>query len=155
MFLSSSQLLHAQWQVLDPQLPDSLDFIAWGICAVDENVVWGNPLRNVISNEENRYFYKTTDGGQTWTFGVIEEAWSGGWSMNDLFALDANRAWAIRNRSLGQDSSEVLKTVDGGDVWVHQNLPAGNIALYGIHFFNENEGWFLVKPRSLMRVLTR
>jgi photosystem II stability/assembly factor-like uncharacterized protein/sugar lactone lactonase YvrE len=133
-------LTYAQWQVLDPQLPDSCNFIAWGICVVDENVVWGNPLNNNLPQVEDRNFYKTTDGGQSWTFGVIEEAWSGWWGMENLIALDANTAWAIRNRFPDQDSSEILKTVDGGDVWVHQNLPAAYTALFGIHFFNENEG---------------
>lgn len=138
--LGNMNLLQAQWQVIDPQLPDSLDFIAWGISVVDENVVWGNPLRNGVIDAEDRYFYKTTDGGQTWTFDAIEEAWPGWWTMNDLFALDANTAWAIRVRLPGQDTSEVLKTVDGGNVWVHQDLPMTYTGLFGIHFFNEKEG---------------
>ena len=132
---------HAQWQVIDPQLPDSLDFIAWGISVVDENVVWGNPLRNIAPQmPENKYFYKTSDGGQTWTFGEIEGAAPGWWLNSDLVAIDANTAWVTRVKLPEQFISEILKTIDGGDNWTHQTLPIDTIGITGIHFFNENEG---------------
>lgn len=140
--------LRAQWQVIDPQFPDSLNFISWGISVVDENTVWGIPIHNGSKPKSNhRYFYKTTDGGQSWTLGEIGEAIADDWwSFNDIYALDANTAWCVRTNledvnQGGQDSSEVLKTVDGGDVWVRQNLPYSlPTALCGVHFFNKNEG---------------
>jgi len=48
--------------VIDPHLLDSLDFIAWDISVVDENIVWGNPRQNIAGDytdfSERQFFYK-------------------------------------------------------------------------------------------------
>ena len=56
-----------------------------------------------------RRIYKTTDGGQTWTF-VQEVTWSGQFSF-----VNANQGWA----SVVNDSSEnaLVKTINGGVRW--------------------------------------
>lgn len=160
-FLLAVALCHAtptqaQWLEIAPPFPDSLNLICWGISVVDENVVWGNARINTPQwfpdLPERQYFYKTTDGGQTWKFGEIKESLHN-WkkkSVDCLFALDSNTAWAINNHyaletltatSIEFDSSEILKTMDGGDTWVQQTLPVVHRNdMMGIRFFNQNEG---------------
>lgn len=148
---------HAQWQEIDPDFPDSLDLLCWGLSVVNENVVWANALQNknidFADFPERQYFYKTTDGGQTWKLGEIKNALHN-WrkkSVDDLFALDSNTAWALNNHWALEtvagsshyefDSTEILKTIDGGETWAHQTLPVMHrTSLMGIRFFNQNEG---------------
>ena len=40
--------VHAQWLEIDPHFPDSLNFIAWGISVVDENIVWEQQVSKTI-----------------------------------------------------------------------------------------------------------
>lgn len=145
--------VHAQWQVIYPPLPDSLNFIGWGISVVDENIVWGNPKINIQNTVypatwlTNKYYYKTLDGGNTWSWGeidgvTVENDAGEYWFNAHLCGVDSNSAWVVRFEGLAGYPAEVFRTTDGGDTWVRIDLPIEFLqtGLFGIHFFNQNEG---------------
>lgn len=150
--LCKIDFIHAQWQVIYPPLPDSLNFIGWGISVVDENIVWGNPKINIANTVyppaslTNKYYFKTLDGGNTWSWGEIDgvtvENDAGElWSNARLCGVDSNSAWVVRFEAYAGEISEVFRTTDGGDTWVRIDPPIEfPTALLGIHFFNQNEG---------------
>jgi len=106
----SSQRLaleNPSWQV---QYTDSTALFI-GVHAVDENVVW-------VSGTGGR-FVRTSDGGATWSPGVVPGADS--LQFRDVHAIDANTAFLL---SIGNGlSSRIYLTEDGGATWsmVYQN----------------------------------
>ncbi len=95
------------WQI---QYTDSTALFI-GIYAVDENVVW-------VSGTGGR-FVRTTDGGTTWSPGVVPGADS--LQFRDVHAIDADTAFLL---SIGNGpSSRIYLTEDGGATWsmVFQN----------------------------------
>lgn len=150
--LGKMNFAQAQWQVIYPPLPDSLNFIGWGISVVDENIVWGNPKINIANTVypptylTNKYYYKTLDGGNTWSWGeidgvTVENDAGEYWFNAHLCGVDSNTAWVVRFEGYGADKTEVFRTTDGGDTWVRKDPPLEFPSeLLGIHFFNQNEG---------------
>ncbi|MBK6930491.1 MAG: hypothetical protein IPH12_06325 [Saprospirales bacterium] len=131
--LGNKNFLQAQWQVIDPQFPDSLDLIAWGISVVDENVVWGiSGPNSKNSDAEDRYFYKTTDVGQTWTpLPAANTIW-GGW-LTDVECVPGSGGvyWGV------SQTSTVLSK-DNGNTWLHEDTP---FLLWFAEFLSPNVGW--------------
>ena len=76
-----------------------------GISAVDESTVW-------VSGSGGR-FVKTTNGGSSWTAGVVPGADSV--QFRDVHAFDGNRAFVL---SIGPGTDyRIYKTTDGGSTW--------------------------------------
>ena len=73
---------------------------------------------------DNR-IYKTTDGGDTWTFLLISEDF-------DMYFLDQQNGW------VSAFAGSVKKTTDGGSTWSSIYPPNGAQAIY---FRNTLEGW--------------
>ncbi|MCK6695051.1 MAG: T9SS type A sorting domain-containing protein [Thermoanaerobaculia bacterium] len=150
--LGNINYAQAQWQVIYPPLPDSLNFIGWGISVVDENIVWGSPKINIANTVypptslTNKYYYKTLDGGKTWSWGeidgvTVENDAGEYWFNAHLCGVDSNSAWVVRFEAFGNDTCEIFRTTDGGDTWVRKTPPFEfTTSLLGIHFFNQKEG---------------
>jgi photosystem II stability/assembly factor-like uncharacterized protein len=84
----------------------------------------------------NETILKTTDGGTTWVTQSIG-------STFDLYSvdfLDSNLGYAVG----GRDSSNFLKTTNGGVVWTRTTLDLGGLStliLNCVEFINANDGW--------------
>ena len=94
------------------------------------------PLRAYLPDGEMRtMFYRSTDGGETWTFlnGVLPPA-------NHFVFVDSENWWLLGESSL-------FRTRDGGTGWEDLSgaLPAGFIPL-NLDFTDANNGWMLVSP---------
>jgi len=96
-----------------------------------------------ISND----FAVTTDGGTTWTPGIIDLPTE--LKPGDISAIDGNKAWvAAYNANYG---GGVFFTDDGGQTWTQQTTAAftGSTSFTNtIHMFNENDGVVMGDPNS-------
>jgi photosystem II stability/assembly factor-like uncharacterized protein len=104
-----------------------------GISVVDENVAWGVSLHFVGTIPA---FTKTTDGGETWTSGIIET----GATDIDIYSISAKdslTAW-VGSLSAAQTGA-TFKTTDGGKTWaLDSTLNTLNITM---HFWSDLEGF--------------
>ncbi len=76
-----------------------------GVSAVNRRVAWA-------SGDKGTYA-RTTDGGRTWSAGVVSGA--EGLDFRDVDAFDANTAYLL---AIGEgERSRIYKTVDGGRHW--------------------------------------
>ncbi|HEX6680027.1 MAG TPA: hypothetical protein VF063_05220, partial [Gaiellaceae bacterium] len=65
----------------------------------------------------NGFAYRTNDGGRTWTKHAFDFAHTCNAGSNFLLdALDARRAWVVRNEPAGSFAS-LYRTTDGGRSW--------------------------------------
>jgi photosystem II stability/assembly factor-like uncharacterized protein len=88
----------------------------------------------------NGFTYRTNDGGRTWTRHAFDFAHSCAAGSNFLLdALDARRAWVVRNEPAGSFAS-LHRTTDGGRSWhvVNENLPD----IGAVTFVGNSRGWF-------------
>jgi len=115
--------------------------------AVDSNIVWGtaadgNNLAGACSD-----FTKTTDGGNTWTPGVITN--STGLLSAMISALDANTAYVAMFRVSGNKPMGIYMTADGGATWNRQATASfSSTASFPdvVHFFNATDGVAIGDP---------
>ncbi len=133
-----SSSLFAQWESIGSGVSvNPRDYFSLSV--VDENTIWAVPLNpNFIANYE---YTKSTDGGISWEEGSLPDS-IGNYYPGNIHALNANMAWIIMIENSVQDRIKILKTEDGGNLWVEQNgefNDAGH-AFAALHFFNENEG---------------
>jgi len=80
----------------------------------------------------NSEFYKTIDGGSTWT------------QKNAPIGNTANQIFMV-NDSIGYASAgggNYLKTTDGGETWQWLNLFLTGAVLWPVYFINEQTGFF-------------
>lgn len=110
--------------------------------AVDENVVWATAYDGSGGTAVIQEFTRTTDGGETWVPGTVNNATGLEFSM--IFALDANTAWAPMYRSTGSTPQGIYHTSDGGATWTRQaSASFSNSASFPnvVHFFDANDGF--------------
>ncbi len=116
------------------------------ISAVDENVVWVSGLGGSFAH--------TTDGGETWTAGIVMDADS--MQFRDVDAFDKDTAYLLSAGS--GDRSRIYKTTDGGQHWVLQftnDEPAGFFdcmafwdSKNGVAFSDAVDGEFIIVRTS-------
>ena len=119
------------------------------ISVVDANTAWAIAYDGTGGSAIVHDFSRTTNGGTTWTPGIIGGPGTNALEFSNIHALDANTAWvAMYNASGG---GRIYKTTDGGQNWTHQSTatfsaPDGfpNV----VHFFNANEGWAMGDPNN-------
>lgn len=121
---------------------------------VNENVVWalaydgGTPTPPATENPDIQEMTMTSDGGLTWTARVINIE-NPALHLTNISPVSATTAWigAVDN-TLGLGG--VYKTIDGGESWNQQNVPAylvdGESWFNGVHFFDENVGLTIGDP---------
>ncbi|MEM1093698.1 MAG: hypothetical protein AAGJ10_03765 [Bacteroidota bacterium] len=86
------------------------DALIIGMHAVDDQVVWASGQRGT--------FVRTTNGGSTWTAGVVPGADS--LEFRDVHGITADMAYLL---SAGTgDASRIYKTVDAGTTWTLQYM---------------------------------
>lgn len=153
--IAFSSAVSAQWTSQATAFPDESRGLS-EIKIVDANTVWalaydGSPLppgQTVPNNIQE--FTRTTNGGDSWTPGVIEFG-DPDLEINNITAVSATTAWAsaiINVAAPGDISSNgvgtIVKTTDGGVTWTPQltngfQIP-GSSFLNGVHFFDANVG---------------
>ncbi|MFI5406862.1 MAG: YCF48-related protein, partial [Nitrososphaerales archaeon] len=99
--------------------PDLSSFIFF----LDEFNGWA--VLNAV-DEGTGIIYKTTDGGENWTFSVT----TSGNIIRSIFFTDQNIGWVT-------GSVGVFKSTDGGITWIEKNLVGGA----SIYFIDANNGW--------------
>lgn len=70
--------------------------------------------------------------------------------ISDIFFLDDNFGWAVTFELEGPDiRSKILKTTNGGNIWVKENYSHLNIILTTIFFEDTLNGWIGGRPFDL------
>jgi photosystem II stability/assembly factor-like uncharacterized protein len=110
---------------------------------VDANTVWAIPYDGdgVAPVENVQEFTKTTDGGTTWTAGIVDLG-DPLLAINNISAIDGQTAFiSAIDGAVG--GGGVYKTTDGGASWINSN-PGGYISstsfLNVVHFYDANVG---------------
>jgi len=121
------------------------------ISAVDSNVVWA-VARDGLDEDLGwdfpiQEFTYTTDGGETWNAGTIQNCEGLGLAM--IKGINAQKAYVAMYRWTGSKPQGIYVTTDGGNTWEQQTTAAFNSGYSFtdcIHFFNENDGWCMGDP---------
>ena len=121
---------------------DKPGFVCFDISAIDENILWTVPFNG---NE----FSRTTDGGQTWTTGIIPFS-NPNFGTTTIHAFDENTAILMGLSFPDQAAGKMYKTTDGGATWVEQtsSFVNPNEGPQVFHFFNENDGFALAQVKN-------
>ncbi len=109
---------------------------------IDANTVWGLAYDGTATASNVQEFTLTTNGGTTWTPGVINVG-NTALSIGNLCAISATTAWVSAFDSTAGLGS-IWKTTDSGATWAQQNIGAFSTAasswIDGVHFFDANNG---------------
>ena len=107
----------------------------------DANTVWGLAFDGSATAANIQEFTRTTDGGTTWTPGIIDIG-NPALVIGNLSAIDANTAWVSAfDETNGQGL--IGRTIDGGASWEVQTgteFTSATSWCDGVHFFNANNG---------------
>ncbi|HMQ48912.1 MAG TPA: T9SS type A sorting domain-containing protein [Saprospiraceae bacterium] len=153
VFVFISLNLHAQvWQSYVPLLPDTLGTYDLRIAHNNEQVAWSVLMKYDVTSSsynwvpsETLFFAKTSDGGSTWSGGVIPmgvEPYA-----SNICPINDNIAWAS---AVDVDfKSYVLRTIDGGTTWESFledafTDPSGYVDF--VHFWDEQNGIVMGDP---------
>jgi photosystem II stability/assembly factor-like uncharacterized protein len=122
---------HAQWQT--QAIKTTANFR--GLSAVSAQVAW-------VSGTKGTYG-RTTDGGRTWSVGVVPGADK--LDFRDVEAFDAATAYLL-SAGPGTDS-RIYKTTDGGRTWDRQFQNSDRQAFFdALAFWDEQQGLALSDP---------
>lgn len=112
------------------------------IVAVDANIVWAKAYDGSPDGAIVQEFTRTTNGGTSWTPGVIDVG-NALYEVNNIAPVDANTAW-VSALIPTEGNGVIFKTSDAGDSWVQQNdggfQSTGESFINGVHFFNATNG---------------
>ncbi len=140
--LMFSGIMTAQWTAQATGFADASRGIN-EIRIVDANTVWGLAYDGSGAAATVQEFTRTTDGGTTWTPGLIDVG-DTTLEINNISPVNATTAWV--SAILGANGGGVIfKTTDGGATWNQQN-PNGYTSIAGgsflnwVHFFDANNG---------------
>lgn len=121
------------WQAFTPVAGG--DYQWSNVSVVNEDIVWFTELTGSITH--------TDDGGTSWVTHALGDwdPYYADFYMNPLAASSASHAYIEAGRGL---EVQILETKDGGASWSKAFVNGGfaeqiNV-LWGMHFFNENEG---------------
>ncbi len=118
---------------------------------VSPQVVWGLAYDGAAGMDIQE-FTRTTNGGTTWTPGIIDVG-NAAWRINNLCPVNATTAWVSAIDLTGGTNAPtpggIWKTTDGGLSWVQQNSSAfvgtGSF-INGVYFWDANEGFAFGDP---------
>jgi photosystem II stability/assembly factor-like uncharacterized protein len=117
--------------------------------AADSNSVWGAGFDPANPTGACSDFTRTTDGGNTWTPGVITN--TTGLAPAMIFGITADKAYAPMYKVSGSKPQGIYVTEDGGATWSRQTTALfSNSASFPncVHFFNPTDGWAMGDPIS-------
>lgn len=98
-----------------------------GISNVGNNIVWTLGYDNSVAAPQYDLFSKSTDGGITFSGGIIPNSVLGVRSPLNLEPIDGNLAWVATIDIVNATDSKLIKTTDGGVTW---NI-AGDSSMFG------------------------
>lgn len=110
--------------------------------AVSDQIVWATAYDGAVTTNYIAEFTKTTNGGDLWTPGVINNAV--GLEPGMICAIDENTAYVPLFRQAGALPQGIYVTTDGGATWNQQTTAAfSNAASFPnvVHFFDANNGF--------------
>jgi hypothetical protein len=117
------------------------------IHAVDSALVWATAYDGVTTTNYIQEFTKTTNGGATWTPGVINNAT--GLEPGMIFGMSADTAYCPMYKQSGSNPQGIYVTRNGGTTWTRQTSATfSNSASFPnvVHFFNKNDGFCMGDP---------
>lgn len=115
--------------------------------AVSQDVVWGTASDGRPGSKVIQEFTKTTDGGNTWTKGTINNCL--GLEPAMIFALSKDTAYVPMYKQTGSNPQGIYVTRNGGTTWTRQTTAAfsnGTSFPNVVHFFNKNDGFCMGDP---------
>ncbi len=115
--------------------------------AVDSNIVWASAYDDNLPTGACSDFTMTTDGGNTWSPGVVNN--TQGLASAMIFGMSASKAYIAMYKVSGTKPQGIYVTTDGGLTWTRQTTALfSNSASFPdcVHFFSANEGWALGDP---------
>jgi len=118
---------------------------------VDANVTWLSMACGTTGCTTIRRYSKTTDGGLTWSTGVIDlGASSTSLQVSNIHGVSADVAYVSVSPRAGESAiGGVWKTSNGGSTWERQTTASFNDgASFAnvVYFWNENEGMCMGDP---------
>lgn len=115
---------------------------------VSSQVVWAKAYNEANPSETIKEFTRTTNGGATWTPGVISFTGSQNYGVSNISPLSDLVCYACMNPG-SASGGLIVKTIDGGLTWTPQNSATFNGSWANfVHFFNENDGVAMGDPAS-------
>lgn len=109
---------------------------------VDANTVWALAYDGADTENNIQEFTRTTDGGSTWTAGIIDIG-DTTQSINNICPVSATTAW-ISAIDSASGLGGIYMTTDGGISWELKTstefTTAGESFLNGVIFFDANNG---------------
>lgn len=114
--------------------------------AVNKDVVWATAYDGINSANYIQEFTKTTDGGNTWTPGTINNCT--GLEPSMIFAFSKDTAYVPMYVQTGSNQG-IYVTRDGGTTWSRQSTASfSNSSSFPnvVHFFNRNDGFCMGDP---------
>jgi photosystem II stability/assembly factor-like uncharacterized protein len=129
--LFSNSFAYSQWQ--RQSIDTEADFR--GLSVVNSKIAWVSGTHGT--------FGRTTDGGKTWSVGVVPDA--NKLDFRDVEAFSETTAYLL-SAGLGR-ASRIFRTVDGGKTWSLQFQNADPEGFYdAIAFWDEKHGIALADP---------
>lgn len=111
------------------------------VSIIDANNVWAMAQRTTTTNHQR--YSRTSDGGATWTSGLINVGNTTGLGIGNVTAVDNLTAFvSVFPTTSGLATQGVYKTTDGGTTWTRQTTAgfvAGSFVNF-VHFWDTNNG---------------
>lgn len=115
---------------------------------VDANTVWVKAYDATNPTGYIRDFSKTTDGGANWVAGQISYTNSTNFGIANIYALNAQTAYACMFPTTG-NGGNIVKTIDGGATWTIQTSADFTTSWPDfVHFFDANNGVCMGDPTA-------
>lgn len=142
MLLAAGSSTYAQWTTQNTNFQVESRGIS-EIMIVDANTVWALAYDGATPANNIQDFTRTSNGGTTWTSGVVE-LFDTDQNINNLQPLSATNAW-VSALNPAEAGGAVYNTTDGGDTWTNKNptgyITPGDSFLNVVHFFNATTGF--------------
>ena len=113
------------WKMLQSPVDVTLRYL----CFVDSLTGWAAGEAGTI--------IRTTDGGNNWE---IQNSSVQTFIM-DIFFVNNNLGWAITLKDVFPFNSVLIKTTNGGDVWIAEDFPDSSKLIRTIFFFDSLNGF--------------
>jgi photosystem II stability/assembly factor-like uncharacterized protein len=119
----------------------SESFYYSSIAVISPSLVYvGGDMRNPKNHEDRvGVIVKTTDGGQTWTETVLEQAGFADIRINSMAFANADTGYVV-GRAQGNDAL-MFKTVDGGKTWTFTRFADMKQVPTAIFMADADTGW--------------
>ena len=113
--------VQAQWLTQSTSFPNESTGVKY-ISIVNDDVVWISAYDGSASSAVRQDFSLTTDGGETWTAGMIDVG-SATVDIAMIHGIDADNAWAVGYPNTSGQGG-IFHTSDGGSTWARQESAA-------------------------------